>query len=666
MNKICNILHINKLITFRIQLPFLFLFLFAISLLVNAQDQPVVVKKSTEKVLLDGQVYFIHVVKSGQTLFSICQAYGVNLETVVKENPSVLVGLQAGQVLKIPEKEMVNVPPQQDTGKYIYHSMLEGETLYSLSKRFNVSVSEIITANPGLSFDDIPVGMEIRIPRIIFQEERQGFSEIDHKYFYYKVRQGETLSTIAKSFKINFRVLKRLNRDKRKGLNVGDYVRIPRTPLTEFYFAEKPDTLQVISEKPDSACLIPIPDQFNIHLKVALLLPLYLDENDEKEYIDSSEITLQGDTLYKTIKRNKDWIYPKSLRFLEFYEGAILAIENLKQRGISTDLYVFDTEQDSIKVKELAEFGLLDDMDVIVGPIYSSCIKVLLSYLNDQGLKIPVVSPFLQNEKMLIGHPGLFEVHPSHMLEKNFIAGMVSNHYNDNIVLIRQADSLYINDANVFKECLVDSLERKVLPEEVTFKELAYAEHRPLYDTINEIGQALSDEKMNTIVVLSEKETYVSEVLDKLFQLSKDYKLNIYGFPEWARFKTIQLNYLHHLEVSVCSSYFLDYNRDAVKDFLRLYRDKLHTEPVPFSFAWTGYDVMFYFLSGLGTYGEDFMRCYPYFKTGWLTTDMEFQPAGVENGAMNTKLFLLQFSKDMKVVLVPTPVMPELFRIDPE
>ena len=267
---------------------------------------------------------------------------------------------------------------------------------------------------------------------------------------------------------------------------------------------------------------------------------------------------------------------------------------------------------------------------------------------------------------MLVGHPGLFEVVPSHSFEKAFIAGVIANHYNDNIVLIRPADSLFMQDVETFKECLIDSIEKRTLPDEITLKILPYAKDRPLYDTINEIEHAFSEERINTIVVLSDKETFVSEVLDKLFRLSKDYRMNIYGFPEWARFKNIQLNYFHQLEVFICSSYYLDYKRTDIKDFLRKYREKLHTEPVPFSFAWTGYDVIYYFLSGMATYGDNFMHCYPYFRTNLLTTDLEFQPTGMENGALNTKLYLLQFTKDMKVVIVPPPAIPDKRPADPE
>lgn len=630
-------------------------FLFLLLLPVQSQNPPVEVKRSTEKVLLDGRVYLIHVVKPGQTLFGICQAYGIDRESLVKENPSVLVGLQAGQVLKIPEAHK-KAAPAHDTLKYIYHTIAEGETLYSLSKKYGVSVEEIEAANFGLDISDIPLGAEIQIPRIVFHEEPQGFPVRDGKYFYYQVKQGETIASVARKFGIEFRTLRRLNRDKRRGLNVGDYLRIPRTPATELYFIEIPDTTRIMARQPDTLCLTPVPDHLDTTIKVALMLPLFLDENDEREYIDSSEISPLGDTIYKTIKRDKNWIYPKSVRFLDFYEGAMLAIDSLRKRGLSTDLYVYDTGQDTAKVKEIVQFGLLDEMDIIVGPVYSSSIQIVTDYLTQHELRIPVVSPFVQNESLLDNYPSLFEVRPAHKEEEAFIAGVVSADFNDNIVLIRPADSLYIDEVNSFKNQLLDSLEQRTLPENIIFKELAYQENRPLYDTVQEIEHTLSEEKNNVVVVLSQKETFVSEVLSRLFRLSKNYHLNVYGFPEWARFNNIQLNYFHDLQVYYCSSYYLDYENRDVQNFLRKYRLKFKTEPTPYSFTWTGYDIMFYFLTGMAAYGPQFMHCYPWFHAQMLTTGFEFLSAGEGKGALNTKLFLLQFTKDMKLVKRPLPV----------
>ena len=59
-------------------------------------------KKSNNKVIIEGKIYYIHIVKPGQTLFSISRAYEVTEKTIAIENPGVYSGLQVGQVLKIP------------------------------------------------------------------------------------------------------------------------------------------------------------------------------------------------------------------------------------------------------------------------------------------------------------------------------------------------------------------------------------------------------------------------------------------------------------------------------------------------------------------------------------------------------------------------------------
>ncbi len=110
-------------------LAFVIFFVFmALSPVLNAQE-PVTVKKSDSKVIIEGKVYYIHVVKPGQTLFSISKAYNVTEKDIALENPGVYSGLQVGQMLKIPE-QVPSRPFTQaqnvDTTKFIYHTLKSG------------------------------------------------------------------------------------------------------------------------------------------------------------------------------------------------------------------------------------------------------------------------------------------------------------------------------------------------------------------------------------------------------------------------------------------------------------------------------------------------------------------------------------------------------------
>ena len=119
----------------------------------------VVVERSKDKVVISGVTYYIHQVKKGETAYSISKAYGITVDELTKENPSIAGGLKEGQSLRIPARLVSVSPPAQpplvrqqprDDSKFIYHILQGGETIYSLSKRYGVSENDIIQSNPGI------------------------------------------------------------------------------------------------------------------------------------------------------------------------------------------------------------------------------------------------------------------------------------------------------------------------------------------------------------------------------------------------------------------------------------------------------------------------------------------------------------------------------------
>ena len=129
------------MISLRYLLAISFFFLL-INISVFSQEAVIQVNRSTEKVLIEGKVYFIHVVKKGETVYSICKAYYVSPKVLSKENPAIIVGLQPGQVLKIPESTDEEIFAASPEG-FILHKVEPGETFYSISKHYNISIKEI-------------------------------------------------------------------------------------------------------------------------------------------------------------------------------------------------------------------------------------------------------------------------------------------------------------------------------------------------------------------------------------------------------------------------------------------------------------------------------------------------------------------------------------------
>ena len=110
----------------------LFSFILVFSVLqVFAQDEGVVVERSRNKVSINGQIYYVHVVKAGQTIYSISKAYNISQKDLTLENPEVTSGLKEGQILKIPEQPAIIEKSQIiKSDDYIYHIVEPGQTLY--------------------------------------------------------------------------------------------------------------------------------------------------------------------------------------------------------------------------------------------------------------------------------------------------------------------------------------------------------------------------------------------------------------------------------------------------------------------------------------------------------------------------------------------------------
>ena len=72
------------------------------------------IKLSTDKVKINGKLYLIHIVRQGQTLFSISKAYSVSQIEIAMENPDIYLGLQVDQALKIPIKSEEIVSGDED------------------------------------------------------------------------------------------------------------------------------------------------------------------------------------------------------------------------------------------------------------------------------------------------------------------------------------------------------------------------------------------------------------------------------------------------------------------------------------------------------------------------------------------------------------------------
>ena len=162
-----------------------------------------------------------HEVKEGETMWEISQKYAIRISSLYKKN-LMEVGTEpkAGVILNLQSKAssrpdtISSGKSQSKTDNFIIHYVSMGETLYSISQKYNISVEEIKLKN-GLKNDQISLGMELKI-----EKSQKGAIIV------YKVQSGDTLYSISKKFNVSVEEIKFWNKITDNSINVGQNLEI--------------------------------------------------------------------------------------------------------------------------------------------------------------------------------------------------------------------------------------------------------------------------------------------------------------------------------------------------------------------------------------------------------------------------------------------------------
>lgn len=178
-----------------------------------------------------------YIVKAGDSLWSIAKKFDVSVEELKKTNNLSSNLLSIGQKLNIPSEE---VPPQ--TGDFIVYTVSSGDTIYSIAKKYNLSVNDIIDYN-DLSSTSLQIGKQLLIP-VIKQNNNT-----------YIVKAGDTLYTIARRYGISVDELKNYNNLTSNNLSIGQRLNIPSSEENDnetLYVVKAGDSLYSIASKYDT------------------------------------------------------------------------------------------------------------------------------------------------------------------------------------------------------------------------------------------------------------------------------------------------------------------------------------------------------------------------------------------------------------------------------
>ncbi len=617
--------------------------------------------------------YFYHTVESKETLFAIAREYNSTVDVIIGANPALRTGILAvGSVVRIPRKNaqdkiMVKIT-SDGTQKfiqgesYLYHSILPGQTFYSISRQYQVEIVKIQEANPGVSQDDLKPGYVLRIPRDKVESDLsyQLHDKNLRLFTNHKVKRRETLYGISREYHVDMETIKTLNpKINFNNLEKGTVVRIP----TDAWFASRTATALTQQQTTDTIkedlkplveltgnCAPETHFDSRNPIKVALLFPFAAKE--------TTRFTLEQDT--SKMARILPASASRNRVFTEFYSGMLLALDTLKKQGISVELSVFDISPDTLALKRVLNDRYLAKSDLIIGPALAHELPLVSEF--SRRYKIPLVYPMSNTNPELRNNPYLFHINtPDSLLYKKMTGEIIRQSAGANLIVI------WPPDAENGARLLASQIKKEA--ESYKNRNIIYVEYRSKGDDLNDLQLLINKDGKNVIVVPTVREAEVSKIIPILSGVKEKTKANmiLFGMPDWLRFQTIDPEDIHNLNGSVFSSFGIDYNKKLTNDFIRKYRKWFHTEPHAISpyfqnsvstsgysrYGIWGYDVTNYFVSALFRYGNDFDICLNDFIHQEVQFNFEFRRFSNWGGYYNSGLFLIKFNSDFTSERIP-------------
>lgn len=496
---------------------------------------PVTVSK--EKVRVGGKVCYSHIVLERQTLFSIAKAYNVTVDDIYAFNPTLKeTGLKKNSIILIPSQEAI--------------------AKMDASVQTASQTPEATLAADSSSKDDDA------------KDTRRNKAKT------HTVKWYEDLDVIAEKYGVSAEAIMKANNLSGRKLSKRQKLTIPEpgeypdndvdNAVNDEEAAAEADGDEVLqedgaNEEPDSGQeWIFTPKN---EVKVTLILPMK---------------TASGN-----ISRNN----------MDFYSGVLLAVKDMADTGVSTELNVYDSSDGSHPI--VSED--IETSDIIIGPVSSGDLGRLLEAEAKPGMTVSPLDP--RAEKLAYTNRNFIQAPTPHLVQyQDLVNWMKEDTMPEDKVLIISEKGARATESVTQMTQIADSSGLDFIPFSYSILEGR--------DITTPLTDLMTAEGTNRVLIASESEAFVNDVVRNLNILVYN-KLNVvlYAPSRIRGFETIEVENLHNTSLHTSLGYLIDYDSQPVKNFLLKYRALYNTEPTQYAFQ--GYDIASYFISMCSRYGND-------------------------------------------------------------
>lgn len=425
------------------------------------------------------------------------------------------------------------------------HQVTQGETLYSISNKYGVTIEDLKACNPSLTAENLKAGTTLVLPATLSPAGPAGI----HCRTMHKVGKKETLWSIATQYEITVDELLTANPDLSSAdakIKKGSFLCIP------YAQAEK--------------VVAPAAPVGYKHLKIAIVLPLLSNRVEAR-------------------------------RSIEFYRGFLMAVEQMKRRGIDIDITTLNEPAAEATLSSLQPRLNASEAQLVIGPLYPGHFEEMARFVTkmpDARWLIPFSSKYnsiTEAKPFLLNAP---EEVRAEKLSELFLR--IFGHAKV-VFLTTSADggtSLFapLRQALQLAGCAVASL-----PDNATVSQMQGVAAPTGYTVF------LPE---NTTAETAER---VARQVSELRRAAQgDSKIALFGYADWLQLKGTARALLFEADTYIYTADFFNPYIEQTKSFNDTYQQWFHTpilERIP-ALAPLGYDAGLYMMSGLATYGKDF------------------------------------------------------------
>ena len=497
------------------------------------------------------------------------------------------------------------------------------------------------------------------------------------KFYIHTVKKKQSLNDIAEIYGVTVYDILSENKDvKKTNPKAGTIIRIP---YKEVVVEEVFDEDELIEQ--DSIVYAPefVPTNFDAErlYKVALMMPLYLEQVDDK---------------FLSEEPNNKQLLAKPFSYLHFYEGFMIAVDSMISKyDMKIDLKVYDVDQDTNKVIAALNDTCLAKMDIIVGPFHLKPFERVNAFANEN--EIMIVNPMTLREDLVVNNRNMVKVKPSYSSQMEWLEKVIADKYTDNNIFVFTIDSSNMDYAYLIEEIALRNIDeysyvpnkhiKKIIKrqqdalknEEIEFDSTKYVSDNVSFDvfminefpddttklknqvviynysidSLNKIKNTASAFRNNLVIVYGDDKVFATEMINKLNIFSKDHPVSLIALPDWSKHDRLFNENLMKLSTIIFDDDYTSYDTYSVGKFICKFREEYGTEPK--DIAYHGFNIGWYFLNALINYGDTISKGIEVYDIPLLNTKYHFQRKSEFDGVENTYWNIYQYKDYQKNLL---------------